>query len=360
MARPTARALLLLGLSTPAFAQDGTLNVTSTVLGAQVYIDNTLRGQAPLTAPLAPGSHTVRVLADGFEPFVRRVSIDADASASLDASLSPGAGTVEFVSSAPSASVTLSSGQTHPLPVRLTPQELSFGSYGYTISAPTFASVEGSFDFRSGQNVFVFEELESNAGRVAIRSTPEGADIFLDGARIGVTPLSLEDHPPGVYAVRLEQDDHALVFRTLDTTDGDIGIIEARLPERGATLVFRTGADDAEVRIEGQAIGSGSRVVIDEIERRQYDVEVLAEGQKPVSTRLDVPASGRHIYKVEFEPTDARTASQLVGVQPLTRRWTFWTATGVGAAAAVVGGALLYSALQPEPVPNGDVVVTIP
>ncbi|MFT4979681.1 MAG: hypothetical protein ACI8S6_005593 [Myxococcota bacterium] len=363
MARCTARALLLLGLSTPALAQspdEGTLNIDSPVAGAQVYIDNDLQGEAPLSVALSPGMHMVRVSADGYDPFVRRIDVPAGAPTELRATMTPGAGSVEFMASAPSAMVRLADGTEWALPVRLSPSDVSFGAHDYTITAPAHAPSIGDFDFRSGHNVFIFAQMESNAGRVTIDSTPAGAAVFIDGAHVGPTPLSLDGYAPGIYTIRLELDRHASVFRTLDTTDNDIGIIEARLPERGARLVVKTGHSDAEVFVEGQSIGTGSKVQIPELERRQYEIEVRAPGAKPALTRLDMPSSGRLTYRAELEEASAQDSSQLVYVPPLTRRWGFWTATGVGAAAAAAGGAMLYSALQPVPVPNGDVVVILP
>ena len=362
MARRTAGTLLLLGLSTTALAQDsdqGTLNVSSPVAGAQVYVDNDLQGPAPLTVALPAGEHSVRILADGFSPFVRRIEVAAGQPTDLTARLSPGTGSIEFASASRDAIVRID-GQEWELPIRLSSEDVGFGDHDYTISAPTYAEQDGSLSFSSGENVFIYARLESNAGRLAFSSTPAAADVFINGERIGATPLELSDYAPDVYSIRMERDRHATVFRELDTTDGDIGVVEARLPERGAKLVVKTGNDDAEVFIEGQLMGTGSKVVIPELERRQYAVEVHAPGLKPASNRLDVPIRGTLTYAVDFQAEENRAASALVNVPPLTQRWTFWTATGVGAAAVAVGGVLIYNALQPEPVPAGDVVVTLP
>ena len=78
------------------------------------------------------------------------------------------------------------------------------------------------------------------------------------------------------------------------------------------------------------------------------------------AARIDVPMRGRVLYSVSFEDESSRRASTLNNVPPLLRRWTFWTATGAGAVVATVGGVLIYNALQPVPVPDGDVVVSMP
>jgi hypothetical protein len=362
MARSRAGALLLLSLPTSAFAQDddGTLRVSSTVTGATVYIDNELQGETPYNTTLEPGRHTVRVTANGYDPFVREVQIAPDQATELTASLSPGAGTVELLSTARGAVVTLDNDQQWALPVRLSPNELPFGSYEYTISAPTYAPLSGSISFAAGENVLVFGQLESNTGHLSIISTPAGADVYISETAVGVTPLDLSGYAPDVYTVRLEHPRHALVFRTLDTTDGELGTLEARIPKQGGRLIVRTGDPDAEVRLEGQLIGTGTKVTVPVLERRQYLLEAAAPGSKTAEVRVDIPMRGRVLYSVSFENESSRRASTLNNVPPLLRRWTFWTATGAGAVVATVGGVLLYNALQPDPVPDGDVVVYIP
>ena len=66
-----------------------TIRISSSVTGAQVYVDNELQGETPYRAPLDPGRHTIRVTADGYDPFVREVQIEPDQSTELVASLSP-------------------------------------------------------------------------------------------------------------------------------------------------------------------------------------------------------------------------------------------------------------------------------
>ena len=47
-------------------------------------------------------------------------------------------------------------------------------------------------------------------------------------------------------------------------------------------------------------------------------------------------------------------------MKPLTQRWGFWAAVGGGAAVGVGAGVGTAVALQPEPLPSGDTVVTLP
>ena len=342
----------------PPEEAEGRLQFNSPMPGAQVYINNQLIGTTPMKTTLPPGPHTIRITADGFDPFVRRVDVEANQNQSINAELIPGRGTVEFLANTRGAKVIIDGRREWPLPVRLS--DIAPGSYRFEIQAPGHDSLTGEFQFSTGRNVFIYEELVSSLGKVEIVSKPDGAVVFLDGEQVGVTPLQLNDVPAARHVVRLEMDNRATVFRTLDTSDGSRGHLEARIPDSGAALKIRTGSEDSEVRLEGHLIGTGPVVAIDDLERGFYDIEVSRDGYKSATSRLDVPASGILIYEADFREPDANSASRLLPVTPLVQRWTFWTATGAGAAAVGVGGFLIWRALQPEPIPEGDYVVTLP
>ena len=245
-----------------------------------------------------------------------------------------------------------------PLPVRLS--DITPGDYSFVIEAPGHDPYAGDFQFASGRNVFIYQELTSSRGKVSIDSAPDGATVFLNGELVGTTPLALDDVPAGRHVVRLEMSGRATVFRTLDTSDGSRGELEARIPENGTSLKIRTGSDDATVMLEGHEMGIGSRVTIPDLERGFYNIEVIRPGYKSATSRLDVPTSGTLIYRADFQDPDARSASRLLPVTPMVQRWTFWTATGASAVAVGAGGFLIWRALQPEPIPEGDYVVDLP
>jgi serine/threonine-protein kinase len=129
----------------PPAATAGRLAVNSTPSGARVTVDGLAVGTTPLTvSDLGRGIHIVRVTRDGYLPQERRVGI---------------------TTARPAAS----------LAVRLMPEP----------RAPAAPPA------RRTASIFV-------------ESRPAGATVFLDGRRIGTTPLSIDIMPTGEHAVRLE------------------------------------------------------------------------------------------------------------------------------------------------------------
>lgn len=366
----TAWLLALLALSVPlgavlapsrAAAQEqaaGIVRVTSPVGSAQVYVDNEPVGFTPVTRYLPAGPHVIRVTADGYDPFVRRVEVVADTTLDVAAQLLPGNGTVEFVVQPAGAKLTLDGGAPVPTPVRL--RDLEAREHQYRITAQGYETVEGSFTFERGKNLLFPVKLRSTAGLLEVRSTPTPARVWLDGQSVGETPLSVEDVPPGAHVVRLELADHATVFRRFDNSDGSKGDISVSMPEDGASLAVNTGHVQGVVRLEGHELGQGELVRVPELERGRYQLEVSAPGHKTLAQSVEVPPRGRLILKAELVPPDASGDGELTRVRPLVARWTFWGGVALGAGAATAGGVLLAEALTPEPVPESETVVVLP
>ena len=150
---PTERA--------PIPASASTLVVESPVL-AEVFVDNQPAGQTPLTLSIEPGKHTVRISADGFDPFVRRVTVIDGQTAQLTADLMDGGGTVEFQASVSPATLILDDGEMI-LPIRL--NELSEGTHKWEIRATGYETAKGQFTLVNGKNVFIYEMLDSSLGK---------------------------------------------------------------------------------------------------------------------------------------------------------------------------------------------------
>lgn len=339
-------------------APKGLLNISAPIKGAVVYIDNVLVGPVPATQYLTEGAHFVRVSADGYDPFVRKIAVRGGTRSNITATMTRGGSTVEFQANASAARVSLDGAPDSPVPVRL--KDISIGAHKWKVTARGHEPAEGTFDFASGQNIFVVAELQLSRGLFVVETVPAGAAVTLDGEDVGTSPIALQDIAPGEHLVDIRLDGYAREFQVVDTSDGAKGQVTATLSKGGAKAVIKTGAADAEVRFKGVAIGTGSKVVIDRLARGRYGVEVVKPGSKPATGRVRVEARGRKIYKATFADEGSRDRSRLTELPPVYARWTFWTAVGLGAGGALTGGIIAYQATKPIPIPEGDVVVTLP
>lgn len=353
-------------LFSPAYAGEapGTLSVSSSVDGADVYIDFVLAGKTPLVKKMEAGTYNVRVTADDHDPWVMRVDLKAGQPSSLVAKLLPGGGTVEFLIEPAGSMVLLDGKPIGKTPIRVT--AVVEGEHEWMVQAPLFEDHQGRFGFRKGQNVLVVGELESSRGLFSISSKPKGATVVLDGKEVGVTPLELQGIEPGIHRVRYQVDNGPIVLREVDTTDGTKGEVAANIPSRSARILVNTGSEFGRVFLNDQLLGEGRRVVL-HLARGQYTMRVEAENFKSAQRKLRIPAGGIHAFRSNLVPEEATLASRVEPSWSVDSPWVLWTAAGLGGVGAVTGVAVIAKnaggddpdTLEPQPDP-GDLVVRLP
>ncbi|MEZ5290440.1 MAG: PEGA domain-containing protein [Vicinamibacterales bacterium] len=157
----------------PATAAAGRLLVRSTPGGAEVFVNGTRRGVTPLTLrDVALGTYTVRVTRAGFASAEQRIVLDR-------------------ARPARTVSLTLARERAAAAPAA---------------AAPSTAAATGTFSFDT---------------------RPRGARVFVDGRRVGVTPVTVTV-PAGAHAIRFEREG----FQPITTT--------ARVPARSGARVAVT------------------------------------------------------------------------------------------------------------------------
>jgi len=72
----------------------------------------------------------------------------------------------------------------------------------------------------------------ATTGALVIESRPSGATVFIDGQRMGTTPMSLPDLSPGTRRIRLEMTGFSPWVTTAEVEAGARGRVAASL-ERG-------------------------------------------------------------------------------------------------------------------------------
>lgn len=362
----------LLGLATiesTAIAQESTQSSQVAQSGvqitasskAQVYINNQLVGETPYNAPMPPGQYTIRLSADGFDPFTRKITVPQNAVAEVNASLDVGGGTVEFQANPSNAQLQLDGGsERYILPIRF--DELKTGSHTWKIQAKGHDSIEGTFDFKSGQNIFIFHELESSVGKAAFRSNPSGATVWLDGEEIGVTPIDLTNLEPAKHSISFQHKGYASIFRTIDTSGGERGDVKAAMSNIGCNVTIKTGIAEAEVFVEDTPIDTGKKVNIGKMQKGAYSIRITADGYKTLQSKITVPNSGRIQYKATLIPVGKSGTPELSkrGSKSANVNWKLWGGIGAGVVLTATGSYFISQALEPEPAPSGDTVVTLP
>jgi len=163
---------------------------------------------------------------------------------------------------------------------------------------------------------------------VQIRSMPEGAQVFLDGRRVGQTPLHL-DLDEGVYSLKLSMDRYKPKQIQLEVkADQPVTLDSILLVPADGTLLLRTDPGGASVTLKGQyagttpldaAVASGEKHLL-RISKPGYE-EISREvslypGERKELTLAMTPRKGTVYFKVEPPGAVLTVNGKLQGAVP--------------------------------------------
>ena len=131
------------------------------------------------------------------------------------ASLQPSPGRLLVRSSPPGALVDVNGAPRGTTPLALS--ELPYGSYTLRVSRPGYVSQVHELSISAGQPVGAVSvgliaavagaaSPARAAGSVFVESRPPAAQVFLDGERVGRTPVLLSDVAAGLHEIRIQRD----------------------------------------------------------------------------------------------------------------------------------------------------------
>lgn len=145
------------------------------------------------------------------------------------------------------------------------------------------------------------------AGTVVVRSTPPGAQIFLDGKRAGTTPATLSDLAPGPHAIRLAREGYVTVERQVSVSANRLSqsvtvqLARPRVETRVATVAqqAQTGAisvdsrpTGASVFIDGKLVGT-TPLVVEAVAAGEHSVRLELGTFRPWSAPVSVVGGQR-------------------------------------------------------------------
>ena len=187
--------------------QYGSISVTSLPVGASLYVDTIYQGLTnQIVGNLAVGSHTVTLKKSGYKDFSQTATVNNAQTTSLSVTLSPlsspTTGDLDVSSTPYGASVYLNGdyqGETRSSgPLYIT--SLVPGTYTTVLKKSGYQDYTTTAKIVAGTTAQVAAVLQPASAKpttasAEIYSQPSGADIYINNAYKGVTPLSFENVP---------------------------------------------------------------------------------------------------------------------------------------------------------------------
>jgi hypothetical protein len=224
--------------------QYGSISVTSVPVGASLYVDTIYEGLTnQIVGNLAVGSHTVSLKKSGYKDFSQTATVYNAQTTSLSATLSPisspTTGDLDVSSTPYGASVYLNGdyqGETRSSgPLYIT--SLAPGTYTVILKKSGYQDYSTTAKIVAGTTAQVAAVLQPasvkpTTASAEINSQPSGADIYINNAYKGVTPLSFENVPidaTKTYTVEIRMEGYKPYTSSGSISPGQNVVIDAAL-----------------------------------------------------------------------------------------------------------------------------------
>ncbi|WP_457631144.1 PEGA domain-containing protein [Oceanithermus sp.] len=243
------------GRRTPPPPTTGTLDVSSNPSGAKVYIDGAYRGRTPLTIGLNPGTHDVELRLPGYQTYRVRVQVRAGQTSRVSPRLVRvvTTGTLSVDSQPSGAEVYVAGAYRGRTPLNIS---LNEGTYDVELRLPGYQTYRTRVQVRAGQTSRLAPRLQPvvTTGTLEVYSTPSGAEVYVDGAYRGLTPLVLSIDA-GSHDVEVRLDGYGVYQTTVNVPAGRSVRVDARLATAKATLDLYVNTN-ARVFLDGYSLGA--------------------------------------------------------------------------------------------------------
>lgn len=165
---------------------------------------------------------------------------------------------------------------------------------------------------------------------IHVTSTPPGADVLLDGERVGATPLRHDDTRPGDVVVRVEHRYHEAVAQRIHLARDERREIHVDLAAANGTLEIVSNPRGAAIVIDDRPLDDVSPVLLARYPAGAYAVSAAIDGWHPQTRNVEVLPNARTEVAFELErlpvgevfldldPADARV--DIVGFEEPYRR----------------------------------------
>lgn len=155
---------------------------------------------------------------------------------------------------------------------------------------------------KRNDRVLAFRENLTGMGKVIIETRPQGAQLFLDGAEVGMSPLTLEKlSTEKIHVVEARRNAHVTQTATVPMDRGDVHRLRIPLlSTQGEGSLLVQSSPPAELRVDGEVwakLGDRPRRLASGL----HEVTLMAPGlTRPATFTVDVPPRGVARYFFEL------------------------------------------------------------
>ncbi len=262
----------------------GRLTINSEPEGARVLIDNEQVGTTPLVDfSVAAGERTLVLEASRYQPYEQTLAVTGrEVQQILDLELEPAWADVT-IDSVPAGATILIDGE----PAGTTPASLEVleGERQLLLQYTSYADWDLALEIVAGEAQELGTiTLEPASGVLNLSSTPNGANVTLDGEFQGQTPLELSLSPDRDHRLAVFKPGYRRHSETLAMAAGTRQEKAIRLRAQLGEVRLQVSPANALVRVNGRPVGEGSQTI--SLPAVSHNIEVSLAGYATVKQRV--------------------------------------------------------------------------
>ncbi len=239
----------------PRLVLPGFLRITSTPDGAEVIVDGQVLGRTPFQSELTVGDHQLELRKPLYHPDASIFRLEEGRPITLARALKPRFGILSVRSNVPNSSVYLDDKLFGPAP--LAKRNIESGRHMVRVDAPLYHSRTQEMVINDGDDKSLDIVLKQAFGSLEVTSTPEGgAEVFLDGQRVGITPYRNSQLASGRYILKLTKPLFGDVEETVIVADSQVVKRSLVLSQNFGTL--KVSAEGSTISVNGNSVGTGT------------------------------------------------------------------------------------------------------
>lgn len=192
------------GLLPPIISKDIDISVSSSPVGADIYLDGTNKGKTPMSLnDIKQGPHNITLKLAEYEDWSQTVNLNAS-TGSISPTLTPilTEGNISISSSPDETKVYIDGTYKGETPTILT--NIEQGSHKITVKLEGYGDWSQTIIVEAGKTTSISPILEPTRGNISVSSSPDEAKVYIDGTYKGETPTILNNIEKGFHEITLK------------------------------------------------------------------------------------------------------------------------------------------------------------
>ena len=252
--------------------------------GAYVYVDNRMIGKAPIKSDmLSSGSHVVKIVKSLYKGYETTVNVTDGQVTRLDPALQ-----------ADYSDVTLTvAGNAE---IRVNGELKGRGTWRGKLGRGAYLVETRKDGHRPATTTITITEISSSQtvtltppepvyGVLYVKSDQNSADVYLDGAHIGQTPLYLPETLIGNHTLKLTKSGSADWTGNVNVAEGQIAEVNATL-QSGAPVTFTSNVSGAQIYLDGVLLGPANGTY--DVAFGSHTIVCKASGKKDLTKNITI------------------------------------------------------------------------